>query len=248
MIGPCIALRGVRKRYPMGGESVLALDGVDLDVAPHDYVAVTGPSGSGKSTVMSILACLDTPSSGSYLLNGRDIARLDAGELATIRNREIGLVFQNFNLLPRASALENVMLPLVYRGVRHGERSRRALAVLEQVGLAHRADHLPSQLSRGQRQRVAIARALCSEPSVLLADEPTGNLDSASAAAVMALFDDLHAQGHTVVVVTHEAEIARRCRRIVTLRDGRIVGDVLAAAAPPPCPAAQPEQADVHPR
>jgi putative ABC transport system ATP-binding protein len=243
MTAPCIALRGVSKRYPMGGGSVLALDDIDLDVAAHDYVAVTGPSGSGKSTVMSILACLDTPSCGSYLLNGRDVARLDGGALAAIRNREIGLVFQNFNLLPRASALENVMLPLVYRGVRFGERRRRALAMLEQVGLAQRADHLPSQLSGGQRQRVAIARALCTEPSVLLADEPTGNLDSASAGAVMALFDDLHEQGHSVLVVTHEAESARRCRRIVTLRDGRIAGDVRTRPA-----LTAPEPADVHPR
>jgi putative ABC transport system ATP-binding protein len=243
MTAPCIALRGVTKRYPMGGGSVLALDSIDVDVAAQDYVAVMGPSGSGKSTVVSILACLDMPSCGSYLLNGRDVARLDAAALAAIRNREIGLVFQNFNLLTRATALENVMQPLVYRGMRYGERRRRALAVLERVGLAQRADHLPSQLSGGQRQRVAIARALCTEPSVLLADEPTGNLDSASAAAVMALFDELHEQGHTVVVVTHEAEVARRCRRIVTLRDGRIVSDARTSPV-----SAVPELPDVHPR
>jgi len=220
-----LRLEGVSRRYRLGDETVTALDGIDLVVRRGDYLAITGSSGSGKSTLMHLLGCLDTPSSGRYLLRGRDVSGIGEAELARTRNEEIGFVFQSFNLLPRATALQNVMQPLVYRGMRPAERASRAHAALARVGLAGRVHHLPNQLSGGQRQRVAIARALCGDPCILLADEPTGNLDAATTADVMALFDALHGEGHTVVIVTHERDIAAHCRRVVRLHDGRIAAD-----------------------
>jgi len=224
---PLIRLDGITRHYRMGGETVAALSGIDLEIARNEYIAFIGSSGSGKSTMMNILGCLDSPTSGRYILNGRDVAAMSESELARARNEEIGFIFQSFNLLTRATALQNVMQPLIYRGVRPAERARRAQAALARVGLAHRLDHLPNQLSGGQRQRVAIARALCGEPAILLADEPTGNLDSATAADIMALFDTLHAEGQTVIVVTHEPDIAAHCRRTVRLADGRVQSDRL---------------------
>ncbi len=224
---PLIRLQGIAKHYRMGEETIRALDGIDLQVMRNDYIAFIGASGSGKSTMMNILGCLDTPTSGQYFLNGRDVAGMSEGELARTRNLEIGFIFQSFNLLTRATALQNVMQPLIYRGMRPAERARRAREALSRVGLEKRQDHLPNQLSGGQRQRVAIARALCSEPSILLADEPTGNLDSTTAADIMALFDTLHREGQTVIVVTHEPDIAAHCRRAVRLHDGRVQSDVL---------------------
>jgi putative ABC transport system ATP-binding protein len=221
-----IRLQGVAKHYQMGEETICALNGIDLHIMRNDYIAFIGASGSGKSTMMNILGCLDTPTHGQYFLNGRDVAGMSEAELAHTRNREIGFIFQSFNLLTRATALQNVMQPLIYRGMRPAERARRAREALARVGLEKRQDHLPNQLSGGQRQRVAIARALCSEPSILLADEPTGNLDSSTAADIMALFDTLHAEGQTVIVVTHEADIAAHCRRAVRLHDGRVQSDV----------------------
>ena len=220
-----IELVGIHKHYVMGDQEVRALDGVDLFIDRNEYVALIGPSGSGKSTLMNLLGCLDTPSAGHYLLNGRDTATLDDNELAHVRNREVGFVFQSFHLLPRMSVLDNVMQPLVYRGLPRAERRRRAVESLERVGLGNRLDHRPNQLSGGQRQRVAVARALVGEPSLLLADEPTGNLDSRTSEEIMALFDALHAQGQTVVVVTHEPDIAAHCHRTVRIGDGRIVED-----------------------
>jgi putative ABC transport system ATP-binding protein len=220
-----IALRNIARRYRMGDEEVMALAGVDLDIARNEYVALVGPSGSGKSTLMNIIGCLDTPSTGSYLLNGRDTAQLGEVELAGVRNREIGFVFQSFHLLPRMTVLQNVMQPLVYRGIPAAERRRRAIASLEKVGLGNRQGHRPNELSGGQRQRVAVARALVGEPSLLLADEPTGNLDSRTSHEIMALFDELHAQGQTVMVVTHEPDIAAHCRRTVRIGDGLVVSD-----------------------
>jgi putative ABC transport system ATP-binding protein len=220
-----IALVGIHKHYRMGDQEVRALDGVDLFIGRNEYVALIGPSGSGKSTLMNLLGCLDTPSEGQYLLNGRDTATLDDNELARVRNREVGFVFQSFHLLPRMSVLDNVMQPLVYRGMPRAERRRRAAESLSRVGLGNRLDHRPNQLSGGQRQRVAVARALVGEPSLLLADEPTGNLDSRTSAEIMALFDALHAQGQTVVVVTHEPDIAAHCHRTVRIGDGRVVED-----------------------
>ena len=220
-----IALRGIVKRYAMGEEIVLALDGVDLDIGRNEYVALTGPSGSGKSTLMNLIGCLDSPSAGSYTLNGRDVSGMDDVELAHVRNREIGFVFQSFHLLPRMTVLQNVMQPLVYRGLPVEERRARAAAALAKVGLADRLGHRPNQLSGGQRQRVAIARALVGEPSILLADEPTGNLDTRTSADIMALFDTLHAQGQTVVMVTHEPDIAAHSHRVLRVSDGRIVED-----------------------
>ncbi|MBP1641335.1 MAG: macrolide transporter ATP-binding protein [Acidobacteria bacterium] len=225
-----IELRDVRKVYDMGAERVHALAGVDLDLERGEYVAIMGPSGSGKSTLMNLLGCLDTPSAGSYHLNGVAVESLNDVELAAIRNREIGFVFQTFNLLARTSALENVELPLVYAGVHRRERREKASRALARVGLADRARHQPSELSGGQRQRVAIARALVNSPSILLADEPTGNLDSATSEEIMGLFDDLHGQGNTVILVTHEAEIAVHALRRVLLRDGRVVSDERPAA------------------
>src|SRR5690606_9801222 len=223
--GVMIALRNITRRYRMGDEEVLALAGVDLDIGRNEYVALVGPSGSGKSTLMNIIGCLDTPSSGSYLLNGRDTAKLGEVELAHVRNREIGFVFQSFHLLPRLTVLQHVMQPLVYRGTPAAERRRRATEALEKVGLGNRQGHRPNDLSGGQRQRVAVARALVGEPSLLLADEPTGNLDSRTSAEIMALFDELHAQGQTVMVVTHEPDIAAHCRRTVRIGDGLVVSD-----------------------
>ena len=220
-----IELKGIVKRYVLGEETVLALAGVDLFIGRNEYVALIGPSGSGKSTLMNILGCLDSPTEGQYILNGRDTSSLRDDELAAVRNREIGFVFQSFHLLPRQSALQNVMQPLVYRRMSPVERRERAAEALRKVGLGDRLDHRPNQLSGGQRQRVAVARALVGEPSILLADEPTGNLDSRTSAEIMALFDALHAQGQTVVVVTHEPDIAAHCRRTIRVLDGRIVED-----------------------
>ena len=221
-----IELAGIVKRYTMGEEVVQALRGVDLSIGRNEYVALTGPSGSGKSTLMNLLGCLDSPTEGHYVLNGRDVAGMDDDELARVRNREIGFVFQSFHLLPRQSVLQNVMQPLVYRGLPRAERVRRATEALTKVGLGNRLDHRPNQLSGGQRQRVAVARALVGEPSLLLADEPTGNLDSQTSHEIMALFDALHAQGQTVIVVTHEPDIAAHCHRVLRVLDGRIVEDV----------------------
>jgi len=222
-----IRLEGVAKHYQMGGETIAALNGIDLEIARNDYVAFIGSSGSGKSTMMHILGCLDSPTHGKYFLNGVDVAGMSEADLANTRNVEIGFIFQSFNLLTRATALQNVMQPLIYRGIRPAERARRAKEAMARVGLEQRMDHLPNQLSGGQRQRVAIARALCSGPSILLADEPTGNLDSTTAADIMALFDTLHAEGQTVIIVTHEPDIAAHCRRAVRLADGRVLSDVV---------------------
>jgi putative ABC transport system ATP-binding protein len=220
-----IRIRNLTRLYDMGGELVHALRGVSLDVARNEYVAIMGPSGSGKSTMMNLLGCLDTPSSGEYWLNGEEVPRLSDNALARVRNREIGFVFQTFNLLPRATALHNVELPLVYAGLSAGERRERARHALDQVGLSNRKDHRPNELSGGQRQRVAIARALVNQPSILLADEPTGNLDSATSEEIMRVFGDLHSAGQTVVMVTHEPDIAANAARVITLRDGRIESD-----------------------
>ena len=220
-----IRTRGLTKAYRMGSEVVRALRGVDLDVARNEYVAIMGPSGSGKSTLMNLIGCLDTPTSGEYWLNGQLVSQLSDDELARIRNREIGFVFQTFNLLPRATALHNVELPLIYAGVSARERRERAAAMLERVGLKERMDHSPSELSGGQRQRVAIARALINEPAILLADEPTGNLDSQTGEEIMALFDSLHKAGQTIVLVTHEPDIAEHAQRRIFIRDGVIERD-----------------------
>lgn len=210
------------KTYQMGAEEIHALQGVDLSLEPGDYLAIMGPSGSGKSTLMNLLGCLDTPTRGTYLLNEREVSSMSDDELARVRNREIGFVFQTFNLLPRATALHNVELPLIYAGVTARERQQSAMRALEQVDLADRVKHRPNELSGGQRQRVAIARALVNNPSILLADEPTGNLDSATGREILALFDKLNQRGHTIIVVTHEAEVARHAGQVVHLRDGRV--------------------------
>ncbi len=222
---PLIVLENITKVYRTEGEEVHALRGISLVVQPNEYVAIMGPSGSGKSTLMHILGCLDTPTSGRYLLNGRDVSQLDDDELADIRNRQIGFVFQTFNLLPRATALKNVELPLIYAGVPAAERHERARRALEAVGLGDRLHHRPNELSGGQRQRVAIARALVVNPALILADEPTGNLDSASGAEIMRLFTQLWQLGNTIILVTHEDYIARYARRIIRIRDGRIESD-----------------------
>ncbi len=220
-----IELQDVHKIYDMGAEKVHALNGVDLAIGHGEYVAIMGASGSGKSTMMNLLGCLDTPTKGSYILNGTAVEKLDDQELAGIRNKEIGFVFQTFNLLARTNALQNVELPLIYAGVSRSERRDRARRALERVRLGDRMHHNPNELSGGQRQRVAVARALVNDPSILLADEPTGNLDSATSTEIMALFDELHSQGNTVVLVTHEADIAEHAWRQVQLRDGRILSD-----------------------
>ena len=220
-----IQILDLTREYLMGTERVQALRGVSLEIRRNEYLAIMGPSGSGKSTMMNMLGCLDTPSSGEYWLNGQEVSRMPDDALARVRNQEIGFVFQTFNLLPRATALQNVELPLVYAGVSGKERRDRSRRALERVGLGNRIDHKPNELSGGQRQRVAIARALVNDPSILLADEPTGNLDSATSTDVMRVFDLLHRQGQTIIVVTHEAEIAAHAERVVTLRDGRVAND-----------------------
>ncbi len=220
-----IDIRDITKVYEMGEEKVHALSGVSLAVERGEYVAIMGPSGSGKSTLMNLIGCLDTPSSGSYILNGKEVARMTDDELAAIRNQEIGFVFQTFNLLPRTSAIQQVELPLVYGGFARKERRERAIKSLKAVGLGDRMSHTPNELSGGQRQRVAVARALINDPSILLADEPTGNLDSQTGAEIMALFDELNGRGNTIVVVTHEEDIAAHARRIVRLLDGKIRDD-----------------------
>jgi len=221
-----IEMRGIERVYHLGrSDDVHALCGISFGVERGEWVAIVGQSGSGKSTLMNIIGCLDTPTGGHYLLNGRDVAQLSDDDLSDIRNREIGFIFQTFQLLARESALSNVELPLVYRGIRARERRERARAALSEVGLADRMRHLPTELSGGQRQRVAVARALVSQPSLLLADEPTGNLDSGTGEEIMKLFEQLHAKGHTLCLVTHEPRLAARCPRAIRLHDGRIVAD-----------------------
>jgi putative ABC transport system ATP-binding protein len=220
-----IEIEGVTKLYKMGEEIIHALRGIALIIHRNEYLAIMGPSGSGKSTLMNMLGCLDTPTAGHYEFNGKNVAAMSDDELADIRNREIGFVFQTFNLLPRSDALHNVELPLIYAGMTPGERRARALQALENVGLGNRVHHRPNELSGGQRQRVAIARALVNRPSIILADEPTGNLDSKTGEEIMGLFEQLYEQGNTIIVVTHEEDIARHARRIVRLRDGLIESD-----------------------
>ena len=228
---PVIALEDVRKVYRTGALEVEALRGVSLRIDAGEYVAIMGPSGSGKSTLMHILGCLDRITAGSYLLAGEDVGEMDENELADVRNRRIGFVFQQFNLLSSSTAWRNVELPLLYAGVARDERRRRAMDALERVGLADRVDHRPGELSGGQQQRVAVARALVSEPSLILADEPTGNLDSRATADVMALFEQLHDAGRTVVVITHEQEVAEQARRVIRVRDGQVVDDTASVGA-----------------
>ena len=220
-----IRLEDICRIYRVGSQEVRALDGVSLSVFRNEYVAIMGPSGSGKSTLMNILGCLDSPDSGRYILNGTDVSEMDDGELADVRNREIGFVFQSFNLLPRYNALENVALPMVYAGVPAGERREKAAEALRSVGLDDRMDHRPNELSGGQRQRVALARALINSPSIILADEPTGNLDTHTSVEIMRLFDQIYRNGNTVIVVTHEEDIAAYAHRVIRLRDGRIESD-----------------------
>jgi putative ABC transport system ATP-binding protein len=220
-----IRLEDITRVFSVGGEEVRALRGVSFGISRGEWVAIIGQSGSGKTTMMNILGCLDTPTSGRYFLNGKDVSRMSDDELAIIRNKEIGFIFQTFQLLPRETALSNVELPLVYRGTGARERREKARAALEKVGLGHRTHHKPNELSGGQRQRVAIARALVSEPSMLLADEPTGNLDSATGEEIVRLFEELHKAGHTLVLVTHEPKLAARCPRAVRLSDGNVVAD-----------------------
>lgn len=220
-----IHIRNIIRNFQMGQEIVYVLKGIDLDIERGEYVAIMGPSGSGKSTLMNILGCLDTPTSGTYILNGSDVSQMSDDQLAEIRNKEIGFVFQTFNLLPRTTALENVALPMIYAGASKSIRSERAAEVLTSVGLADRMDHKPNELSGGQRQRVAVGRALVNKPSIILADEPTGNLDSKTSAEIMQLFDEIHQAGNTVIVVTHEEEVAARAKRVIRLRDGVIESD-----------------------
>ncbi len=220
-----IEIKGIKKSYRIGGETVYALKGIDLIIEKGEYVALMGPSGSGKSTLMNMLGCLDTPGEGSYMLNGLDVSKMDDNELAEVRNKDIGFVFQTFNLMPRLSALENVAMPLIYAGVKKEERESRAKVCLEAVKLTDRMTHKPNELSGGQRQRVAVARALVNNPSIILADEPTGNLDSKTSEEMMNLFEEIHKKGNTVIVITHEEDIARRAYRIVRLKDGLIEKD-----------------------
>jgi putative ABC transport system ATP-binding protein len=222
-----IVLKNIEKLYKIGKESIYALRDISLNVEKNEYVALMGPSGSGKSTLMNMLGCLDTPSSGEYILNGHSVATMSDSELAEIRNKEIGFVFQTFNLLPRATTLENVALPLVYAGMSKPAREERAKEVLEQVGLGDRMSHKPNELSGGQRQRVAIARALVNKPAIILADEPTGNLDSKTSIEIMGLLENIHNNGNTIILVTHEEDIAMHAHRIVRLRDGLVESDTI---------------------
>jgi putative ABC transport system ATP-binding protein len=226
MSQPVIKTIGITRKFDMGKEVIKVLHGINIEVYKNEYVAFMGPSGSGKSTFMNIIGCLDTPSGGQYILNGKDVSKMTDNQLAEVRNKEIGFIFQTFNLLPRYTALENVALPLVYAGLSKTDRNAQAKKALEEVGLADRMKHKPNELSGGQRQRVAIARALVNNPSILLADEPTGNLDSKTSYEIMGLFHELHSRGNTIIVVTHEEDIAKHTSRIVRLRDGMIETDV----------------------
>ena len=226
MSNTIIDIKGLKREFTVGAEIVKALRGIDVSVAKNEYLAMMGPSGSGKSTLMNLLGCLDTPTAGDYNLNGTDVSLLQDDDLAEIRNKEIGFIFQTFNLLPRLTALENVALPLVYGGYSAEERQRKAEDVLEKVGLGDRMDHRPNQLSGGQRQRVAVARALVNDPSIILADEPTGNLDSKTSLDIMRLFEEIHQMGNTIIVVTHEEEVASHAHRILRLRDGLVESDL----------------------
>ncbi|GIZ10073.1 ABC transporter ATP-binding protein [Flavobacterium sp. UMI-01] len=225
MTDSLIKITNITRNFTLGDETVYVLKGIDLEINKGEYVALMGPSGSGKSTLMNLLGCLDTPTSGTYILNGKDVSQMKDNELAAIRNKEIGFVFQTFNLLPRMNALDNVALPMIYAGYRKPERTARAQEVLTQVGLADRMDHQPNQLSGGQRQRVAVARALVNNPSIILADEPTGNLDSKTSVEIMMLFNEIHSKGNTVILVTHEEDIAAYAHRVIRLRDGKIESD-----------------------
>lgn len=225
MANPLIKISALKRNFVLGSETIYVLKGIDLEINKGEYVALMGPSGSGKSTLMNLLGCLDTPTSGTYILNGKDVSKMHDDELAEIRNKEIGFVFQTFNLMPRTTALDNVALPMVYAGYSKSERYERATEVLTQVGLADRMDHKPNELSGGQRQRVAVGRALVNKPSIILADEPTGNLDSKTSEEIMALFGEIHKNGNTVILVTHEEDIAAYAHRIIRLRDGIIEKD-----------------------
>lgn len=235
-----ILIRNISRRYQMGTETIHALRDVSVEIRRGEYLAIMGPSGSGKSTLMNILGCLDTPSSGQYELNQNSVSEMDDNALAEIRNREIGFVFQSFNLLPRASALHNVELPLVYAGIPSTERREKALKALKNVGLGDRVHHRPNEMSGGQRQRVAIARALVNDPSIILADEPTGNLDSRTGVEILGLFEDLSRKGNTIIVVTHEEDVAQHARRIIRIRDGLIAADELNTQPRKPAPAPEP--------
>jgi putative ABC transport system ATP-binding protein len=224
-MAPIIQLTKIARNYTIGSETIHALRSISLEINKNEYVALMGPSGSGKSTLMNVLGCLDTPSEGDYILNGHSVAKMSDDALAEIRNKEIGFVFQTFNLLPRSTALDNVMLPLVYAGIKKVDREIRAKEVMEQVGLSNRMDHKPNELSGGQRQRVAVARALVNKPAIILADEPTGNLDSKTSIEIMGLFEEIHQNGNTIILVTHEEDIARYAHRIVKLKDGIIESD-----------------------
>ena len=224
-MGNVIKIRNIIRDFKLGQETVHVLKGIDLDIDRGEYVAIMGPSGSGKSTLMNIIGCLDTATAGTYILNGKDVSKMSDDELADIRNTEIGFVFQTFNLLPRTTALDNVALPMVYAGVSKTERTKRATEVLADVGLSDRMDHKPNQLSGGQRQRVAVGRALINKPSIILADEPTGNLDSKTSLEILNLFEDIHKAGNTVIMVTHEEDVAARAKRVIRLIDGMISSD-----------------------